>query len=301
MSLRIKRAVAIISLIAALGLTVTGTMDRLLGWCGLDRLEKANTQYLDSAFNNALAGFLILSGIKSGLAVVTGSSVGVGVNIELGDVVQPVYDYVDTAWKAAMAGASILVVMKMALQGLSLIDHWALALLLLFWLIWCLTGWWWAKGTRWRRSLEGALRFCAALCAMLYLLLPLTISGAGLISKHITAPVVQQSQEQLKSVREALAPETLYQRFFSDGQGEEELSAFDLKGRIKRMGQEVKTLIAYFKMQTEQLAALTLKLIAAYLFDCILFPLFFGLVLMTMIKSGVRFLFELDRRGVAGD
>ena len=33
----------------------------------------------------------------------------------------------------------------------------------------------------------------------------------------------------------------------------------------------------------------------AYLFDCILFPLLFGLILITMIKGGVHYFFDLSR------
>ena len=65
------------------------------------------------------------------------------------------------------------------------------------------------------------------------------------------------------------------------------------------MGQGVKALMAYLKLETGRIAALTIKLVAAYLFDCIVFPLFFGLILMTVIKSTVRYMFELDRTGGA--
>jgi hypothetical protein len=293
----VKRTAVIMVLCTLMVLAALGVVDRLLGWCGLNRLQQANTQYLDSTFDDALAGFLILSGIKSGLAVVEGSTVGVGVNVQLGDVVQPVYDYVDTAWKAAMAGASIIAVMKLALQGLALVDHWALAFLLLLWVLWSLADWIVARWTGFHGSLKEAIRFCTGLCVILYLLLPLTILAAGLISRHITAPVLQSSQEELKAIGESLSPEGLYQRFLPQGQNEEDLSSFDLKGKIKKMGQGIKALMAYLKLETEHIAALTLKLIAAYLFDCIIFPLLFGLILMTMIKSAVRYLFELDRPG----
>lgn len=293
----VKRGTIIGVLCLTMVLAANGRVDRILGWCGLDHLQQANTRYLDDAFDSALTGFLILSGIKSGLAVVEGSTVGVGVNVQLGDVVQPVYDYVDTAWKAAMAGASIIAVMKLALQGLTLIDHWALVFLLVLWLLWSLFDWIAPQRTALRGALKEAIRFGTGLCFILYLLLPLTVSAAGIISRHITAPVLQSSQQEFKTISEALAPESLYQRFFPEGQGDEDLASFDLKAKIKRMGQGVKALMAYLKLETARIAALTIKFIAAYLFDCILFPLFFGLILMTVIKSAVRYLFELDRAG----
>ncbi|MBI5897208.1 MAG: hypothetical protein HZB24_14795, partial [Desulfobacterales bacterium] len=85
----LRRTALIVVLIGFAVLAATGVLDRGMGWCGLDRLARANDGYLDRAFDRALAGFLLLSGIKSGLAIVEGSSVGVGVQVELGDAVQP--------------------------------------------------------------------------------------------------------------------------------------------------------------------------------------------------------------------
>lgn len=286
----LKRAVILILLLAALVLAAGEVVDRGLGWCGLSHLERVNGQYLDSAFDSALAGFLILSGIKSGLSIVEGSSVGIGVNVQLGDVVQPVYDYVDIAWRAAMAGASVVVVMQLALQGLAMVDHWALFMLLLIWVTWLLGIWIFPSAQSAHRILKAGIRFSVALCLVLYLLLPLTITGASAVSQRITKPLLESSQAEFKSVGEELSPEGLHRRFFPEGEEADELSAFDLKGKISKMSDGVKALAAYLKLETERLAAATLKFIAAYLFDCILFPLFFGLILMTMLKSGVRYL-----------
>lgn len=293
---RIRRIALILVLIGAAALAATGALDRGLGWCGLDRLARANDGYLDRAFDRALAGFLLLSGIKSGLAIVEGSSVGVGVQVELGDAVQPAYDYVDTAWKAAMAGASIIALMKLALQGLTLIDHWALFAALVLWLAYFPALWWFPRGAALQKIFGRAGRFTVTLCVMLYLLLPLTIAGAALLSQRITAPLVESSHDQLETLGQALTPEHIQEKFFPQ-ESETSSSLFDLKEKIAQMGQGVKALMAYLKLESERMAALTIRLMAAYLFDCILFPLVFGLILMTIIKSGVQTIFALDRGG----
>ncbi|MBI5897517.1 MAG: hypothetical protein HZB24_16400 [Desulfobacterales bacterium] len=293
---RFRRIALIVLLIAFAALAASGVLDRGLGWCGLDRLARANDGYLDRAFDRALAGFLLLSGIKSGLAIVEGSSVGVGVQVELGDAVQPAYDYVDTAWKAAMAGASIIAMMKLALQGLTLVDHWALFAALALWAAYFPMLWFVPRVAFAPKILGRAGRFAVTLCVMLYLLLPLTIAGAALLSQRITAPLVESSHDQLKALGQALTPERIQEQFFPQ-ETETSPSLFDLKGKIAQMGQGVKALLAYLKLETERMAALTIRLMAAYLFDCILFPLVFGLILMTVIKSGVHTIFSLDRGG----
>ena len=89
---------------------------------------RTNHRYLDESYDRALEGFLVLSAVKSGLAVIEGSEVGIGFSLEVGDLVQSVYDYVNIAWKTVLAGGTILLITRLALDGVTLVDHWVLAL-----------------------------------------------------------------------------------------------------------------------------------------------------------------------------
>lgn len=297
MTVTLKKIALTAVLVGALVLASTGLMDRGLNWSGLRHLEHVNDRYLDQAFAKALAGFLVLSGIKSGLAIVEGSSIGVGFNLELGDVVQPIYDYVDIAWRAALAGGSIIAAMQLALGGVALVDQWALALLLIVLIAWNLSEWLMPPRRRLHRMLREASRFSAMLCLVLYLLLPLAVTGAAVVSRHITGPLIEASHEQFQELGLALEPGNLHREFFAQEAEDEveDLSILDLKGNITRFSQGTKALIAFMKARTEHIAEMTIKLIAAYLFDCIIFPLFFGLILMTMVRSVVRYIFDPDR------
>lgn len=113
-------------LLAGIVLSATGHVDRLLGACGLARLNQSNDCYLKDSFDRSLKGFLVLSAIKSGIAVLEGSEVGVGFNLEVGDMVQSIYDYVDVAWRTALAGGTILLLMRIVLQVIQSVDHWLL-------------------------------------------------------------------------------------------------------------------------------------------------------------------------------
>ncbi|MGD9213490.1 MAG: hypothetical protein PVJ84_01700, partial [Desulfobacteraceae bacterium] len=246
------------------------------------------------AFDKSLAGFLLLSSIKSGLAVVEGSQVGVGFNLELGDIVQPVYDYVDIAWKAALAGGSIILGMQMALRGLTLIDHWALAGLLLLLGVWKSTGWLRPRWSGMEKGLREAIRFATMLCLAFYLLLPLSVAGVAALSHQITRPIIENSHKELKRIDKEISPKELDQAALAD-LAAESFASPSLKKRLTDSGTGIQMLISFIKSETDQIAALALKLIAAYLFDCILFPLFFGLILITMIKGAVHYLFDLSR------
>ncbi len=292
--MQFKRWIMIIVLMGATALSAVGYTDRVLGWIGTRHLSQANDAYLENAFDKSLSGFLLLSSIKSGLAVVEGSEVGIGFNLELGDIVQPVYDYVDIAWKAALAGGSIIVGMQLALESLTLIDHWSLAGLLFLLAAKLLCSWLWPQRNGLHQGMREAVRFATTLTVACYLLLPLSVIGAAALSHHITRPMIEASHEELKRIEEELSPRQVNQSSLAD-LAEESLTNPSLKQKISETSAGIKKLISFLKTETDRIAALTLKLIAAYLFDCILFPLLFGLILITMIKGGVHYFFDLSR------
>ncbi len=297
--MQIKRWLIAMTLIAAVGLAASGLLDRGLDAAGLKYLTRSNDRYLDNAFQKSLSGFLLLSSIKSGLAVVEGSEVGVGFSLQLGDVVQPVYDYVDIAWKAALAGGSIIVGLQLALKGLTLLDHWVLAGVLLVLLlqlvtVWCRPGW-----RRLAGGFKEATRFGTCVALAFYLLLPLSVTAAAALSRYITRPMIESSHEQLKQIDKEIKPRDVNQQVLAD-MATQGLTGPSLTTRLSDTATGIRMLVTYLKTQTEKVAALALRLIAAYLFDCILFPLFFGLIFMTMLRSGVRYFFEFGPRRGAG-
>jgi len=296
----LKRCLLAAALIIAMGLSVTGFLDRGLDMCGLGYLSRVNDRYLDTAFQKSMSGFMLLSSVKSGLAVVEGSEVGVGFSLELGDVVQPVYDYVDMAWKAALAGGSILVGMQLALKGLGLVDNWVLAAVLFFALLQMLSSWCLPRWRRLRGGLGEAVRFGASTAVALYLLLPLSVTAAASLSDHITRPVLEASHEELRRIDDQIRPRHLNQEVLAD-MAAEGLAGPSLAKRLTDTAAGIKMLITFLKTQTEKVAALAFRMIAAYVFDCVLFPLFFGLVFMTMLRSGVRYFFEIERPAVPGE
>ena len=110
---------AILVMLIALGgilLAGTGLLDRAVQYTGLGALESANQHYLEDSYDRALNGFLVLSAVKSGLAVIEGSEVGIGFSFQVGDLVQSVYDYVNIAWKTVLAGGTVLLITRLALE-----------------------------------------------------------------------------------------------------------------------------------------------------------------------------------------
>lgn len=67
-------------------------------WTLQESLANRAAGQIDQALEKNIVVFAGISAIKAAVALVEGSSVGVGFDIEVGDLAQPAYDYVDFVW-----------------------------------------------------------------------------------------------------------------------------------------------------------------------------------------------------------
>jgi hypothetical protein len=293
----VKKILILLVLCGGVALAATGYADRSINALGLAKISAQNDAYIQNAFDQALSGFLILSGIKSGLAIIEGSEIGLGFSLEVGDVVQAVYDYVDIAWKTVLAGATILMITRLILQTIVMLDQWFLVLVLTASILLLVLRWYWPRLTNSIYFLKELLLFGAVMATTLYLILPFSITGAAFMSNRITRPMIQASQDGFAVLQDELTTEHLTQKLFpeDDAEGTSILSNLDVKTKIEKTRTRLKALGLYFKERTQALAALTIKFIAGYLFDCIIFPLTFFLILYVFSKAMVRYLLGTRR------
>lgn len=75
-------------------------------------LKNLTKPYLDKTYDDSKKLFLVLSLIKGTTDVIEGSTVNVsmilGMEIEVGDIVQPIYDIINILWKISLASTVIL-------------------------------------------------------------------------------------------------------------------------------------------------------------------------------------------------
>ncbi len=71
---------------------------------------------VDGSLERNTVTFLSLSGIKALLATIEGSTVGVGFELQLGDLIQPAYDYVDFVWRAFLYALALLGFYKLLIE-----------------------------------------------------------------------------------------------------------------------------------------------------------------------------------------
>jgi len=282
------RIAAAVLLTACIVVSATGIANLGLNAAGLGRLRTSNDRYLQGAFNKTLKTFAVLSAVKVGLAVVQGSDVGIGFNLEVGDVVQSAYDYVDVAWRTVLGCAAVLLGTRYLLQAADLVAPWFLAATFAALLIGSAVRWAF-PGFRVARSVFRDLAWTAGIASLtLYLVLPLSIAGGRRLSEKITEPSMQEAREGFARIQQDLNASP------APGGG---LWSKLMEGKEKL----AKTTKVVTEKATE-LSIWVLKIIAGYVFDCLIFPVLLFLFLFWFARKGARYLMEASRtRGFRTD
>ena len=287
----VRSTVLLVLVAVAMILTMAGYADSLIQHAGMGLVTDTNRDYLTEAFDRSLVGFLVLSGIKSGLAIIEGSEVGIGFNLEIGDIVQSVYDYVDVAWKTALAGGAILLMTRFCLEAVALVDHWFLLLMLLSIAVYWVLAWYLPQMSRFKRLAREGMIFLVVVSLTLYIVLPIAISGASYLSRSITQPLIEATQDEFQVINRSFSPQRMHSSLFPpETESESIFSSLDFTARFEKTKERIEAIGEYFKDKTRHIAVLTLKLVAGYLFDCIIFPLTFFVILYLFTRNFIRFI-----------
>lgn len=282
-----RRGAVIFFLVLAVALSGTGHADRLIGKMGVNRLRASNEAYLQNSFDRALKGFLALSALKMGLAVIkdseAGVSIGVSTQLRIGGLVQSAYDYVDIAWKTLLAGTGVLLGLGYILDALAIIDGPFLTVTLFILLVMFLLRWFFPAAVRSYRFSRDMALVLTVITISFYLVVPFSISGAALLSTYITAPSINEAQANMILMKRQLFPDNV--------------SASDegIYGQLKGAREYIEKAVIYLKERAADMVIWVIKIITGYIFDCIIFPLLLFIVLFKLAKSVAAFGFGINR------
>lgn len=295
---KLRHGLLILLMALLAGLSASGLIEKTADVLGAGRAGEQTRAYIDTSFDTSMKGFLILSAIKSGLAVIEGSEVGVGFNLQVGDVVQSVYDYVDIAWKTALMGGTVLLLTQMLLQVVALVNHWCLALVFLIILFMQLRTFFSNNQAEPSPLVRQLFSMATILTVCLYVILPLSIRGAAWLSSKITNPLMTEAREGFSSVKEDLSVETLSKKLFGEGQGDTSWAdRLNLSAQYAKATNHLKQLGDDMSKKAEEIAVWTVKLIAGYLFDCLIFPITFFFLLYMFTRFSFQYLLTLSLSG----
>jgi len=106
------------AVLALLGLgLLLGAGKGIEKWTLQDAVSRKAALQIDDALEKNLTVFATVSGIKAVMALVEGSSVGVGFELEVGDLIQPAYDYIDWVWKLFLYAIFVLTLYKLLVES----------------------------------------------------------------------------------------------------------------------------------------------------------------------------------------
>ncbi len=188
-------ATAVLIVVGIIAVVATPLVGTLTGHARLNAVAEAS---LDDALTKNALVFLGVSGIKAAMAVVEGSSVGVGFDVELGDLVQSAYDYVDFVWKVMLYGLTILGCYKLLLEtGVLALGIKLAGVGLIAW-----------GCARWIPKRKRTLRLVGRRCLLLGLLfayvVPLALLGTQFLSTTYTQPLKAKQNKEIIAVRQKL-------------------------------------------------------------------------------------------------
>ena len=123
--------------------------------------------------------------------------------------------------------------------------------------------------------------FMTVLTTACYLILPLSIAGGAYLSNRITAPSIEEAEAGLTALTEEL---------FSEAQ--DQTADEGLRSRWAQTKDKLNDMTVYLKDKASELVVWILKLIAGYLFDCLLFPLALFFLLFWFTRLTARSVFR---------
>lgn len=103
-------------IVIALGVGVIALQSEVAEYSGFNQLTASTTALIDESMQDNMKTFLIFSAIKASLALIEGSTVGVGLEVQVGDLIQPAYDYVNFFWNVFLFAFVLLGTYKILLE-----------------------------------------------------------------------------------------------------------------------------------------------------------------------------------------
>jgi len=283
----------LVLMLAVAGAYLTHSIARLVG---VDRTVTANDEYLDSSLKKSGSAFVTLSAIKAGVSVIEGSTIGVGAgvtaNVEVGDAVQSILDFVDMAWKITFFSVTTLFIVKMVLIQISGLGFSVL-------MIAFVSGALLLSIRAWKRNdwiLSGVVRrvfWFFMMCSVgIYIALPLSVGIARVLSQKISAPSLEAGLETFTELQHETSSAAMNERLFPEG--EKIKDKFNLKKKIGEITE-------WCADMGKRLFESGIRYCAGFMFDCILFPGALIITVWAVVKKGLAGQHISNRRTLRED
>ncbi len=194
-----QRAIAAGVLLLFAGWACAFLPDLAAHYSGYEWLNDHALELTQGALDHNLKSFLTVSGIKALVAILEGSSVGVGFELEVGDLVQPAYDYIDFVWKLLLYALLILGFYQLLLEtGILTVGVQILGLGMIVWGAALVYPTHYLDTRAWARRI-------VLLGLMLAFIVPLALVGTDFITNKYVEPLKVSYAERMESMQDKLA------------------------------------------------------------------------------------------------
>ena len=272
---KIIRIIVIVGIL----LCILGIMNKIFEFTIFNFFKNMTKPYLERAYEESKKLFITLSLLKGTTDVIEGSTVNVnvilGMNIQIGDLVQPIYDIIDILWKISLASVVVLKLETIYYE----IFKMKLASILIFISLVTYLPYTFSKNMV-TEALKKISKYTLLGLTFIYILLPGTILLSSTMSdyfeKEYKEPAVvrlNQSLDKLNKVKDDLFVMEQSKNIFNiPGQIE------STKNKFSNLGQEISNV-------SKDLADFTPVIIGITLLSYIIMPLLLLIFLYKLTKS----------------
>lgn len=272
---KIIRIIVIVGIL----LCILGIINKIFEFTIFNFFKNMTKPYLERAYEESKKLFITLSLLKGTTDVIEGSTVNVnvilGMNIQIGDLVQPIYDIIDILWKISLASVVVLKLETIYYE----IFKMKLASILIFISLVTYLPYTFSKNMV-TEALKKISKYTLLGLTFIYILLPGTILLSSAMSdyfeKEYKEPAVvrlNQSLDKLNKVKDDLFVMEQSKNIFNiPGQIE------STKNKFSNLGQEISNV-------SKDLADFTPVIIGITLLSYIIMPLLLLIFLYKLTKS----------------
>jgi len=274
---------SLVTVIVLLVMAITGVFGKVVDIAGRP-ISRQNDQYLNKSIESTVHLMIPIGVVKGATDVIEGSSAVV----EWGDIVQPILDYLDVAWRVLILSLIVSTAVKFTLLGIGSLANVFLVFALLAYLASCVL----QKTATAKAPILASMKRLAGLFILVYLLLiailPLSIYGTSKLSAAITEPLQAETFASFDKAGEVFSLDAITKQ---DG-------FLDKVDAIKKKAVDV---IRYSGTATADIAGSVARLAVIKVLDGIVFPLLCLVFLVWLVRGVLYPLLGLSEGSLARD
>ena len=271
----------LLKIIVILGiiLSVFGVLSKIFEITIFDFLKNESEEYMRNSYNQSKTLFLTLSLIKGTMGVIEGSTLNanavIGINLELGDMIEPVYEMINILWKISLLSVVILKIETLYFAFFTM----KLSTFLLSVSMTLIAPWMFIKN-KFTEILSKISKYFFYSFLFIYLLIPsvlfMTSKVVNVMETEYKEPAIKRIEQNVGNLNSSA--EALFRPA-------ENTSIFNIKGQVDTYKDKIDSFKTEAGNVTESISEDVPLIIGVTIFGYIILPLLLAIFLYKLAKS----------------